>query len=125
MAQFSVTSATVSIGGQAYCASNFDYSYDTEVLEFDCMADAGTIAFAGTESWTATSVLAYEALGMDQLWGAVGALSVVIQTSTGEEITISGTVTNTSVSSPFNTGEVPSVTVTMQGSGALTEAITP
>lgn len=120
---FSITTATMTIAGDTYCASDVTFTHTTEALTFQCMASVNPVTFAGLESWGGSCTLAYDVLGMDQLWGTNGTISFVLTKSTGGTITLSGTIQITDVTSPFSNSELPQVSITFVGSGVLDESV--
>lgn len=120
---FSITTATMTIDDVAYCASDVNFSHSTEALTFQCMASVNPVTFPGLETWGGSCTLAYDVLGMDELWGLNGTISFVLTKSTGGTITLSGTIQITDVSATFSNSELPSVSVTFVGSGELQEAV--
>ena len=120
---FSINTATMTIGSDTYCASDVSFTHSTEALTFQCMSSVNPVTFAGLETWGGTCTLAYDVLGMDQLWGLNGTLSFAVTKSTTGTITLSGTVQITDVSAAFNNSELPAVNITFVGSGALTESV--
>ena len=120
---FAITTATFTLGGQAYCASEFDYTYDTEILSFQCLSETNPQTFPGQEQMSGTATIAYDSDGLDQLWGASGTLTIVITKSTTGTITLSGTVTVGSVNATFSKGDVPQASISWTADGAFTEVV--
>lgn len=120
---FSITTATMTINGDTYCASDVSFSHTTEPLIFQCMASVNPVVYAGLESWSGSCILAYDVLGMDDLWGTRGTLSFVVTKSTSGTVTLTGTVLITDVSSTFSNSELPQCSVSFTGSGVLTETV--
>ena len=127
MALFSITSATFGIGTDGtetdYCASEFDYTYDTETLSFQCLSETVPQVFPGTEQMSGTATIAYSTLGIDELWGANANLEIVITKSTGGTITLEGNVVVSSVNATFSKGDVPQASLSWTANGAFTEVV--
>jgi hypothetical protein len=123
MAQFSVSSGVLTIGAVVYCASDVSIDYSTESLSFLCM-DANTPSkFVGQEEWSGSATLAYADTGMDALRGLSGTFSFVVTTSTAATITLTGNVVISSANSSFSKNDVPTMEISFEGNGDLTEAI--
>jgi hypothetical protein len=126
-AEFSILSGILSLGEFSsevqYCASDVSISYTAESLSFLCMDESTPTRFPGQESWNGSCTLAYDAQGMSQLWGLDGSLIFVVNKSSGGDITFTGLITISDVSAVFNKNEVPTVTVTFEGNGDLTEQV--
>lgn len=120
---FSITTAIMTINGDTYCASDVSFTHTTEALTFQCMASVNPVTYAGLEAWGGSCTLAYDVLGMDDLWGARGTLTFVVTKSTSGTVTLTGTVLITDVSSAFSNSELPQCSVTFVGSGVLTETV--
>lgn len=121
--QFSVSTGVLTVGGVAYCASDVSVDYSTESLSFLCM-DADTPSkFLGQQEWSGSATLAYDDGGMDALRGLTGTFSFVVTTSTAKVITLSGDVVISSANSSFSKTEVPTMEITFEGSGDLTEGV--
>ena len=125
MAEFSIASATLTIAGTPYCASDVSISYTTESLSFLCMDSDTPTRLPGQESWNGSASLAYDDGGMDQLFGAVGTLSFAVTKSSGGTITLSGDVVISDATSVWNKTEVPTLAITFDGDGDLTEVVAP
>ena len=124
MAEFSIASATLTLGGVAYCASDVSLSYTTESLSFLCMDSDTPTRLPGQEAWNGSASLAYDDAGMDALFGLAGTLSFVVTTSTAATITITGNIVISDATSVWNKTEVPTMAITFDGDGDLTEVIT-
>ena len=124
---FTITSATFGIGTDGaeteYCAEEFSFNEATEVLTFDCLSGTNPITLPGTQTFSGTARLAYEATGMDQLWGASANLEIVITKSTGGTITLEGSVQVSSVDSTFSRGSFVVADISWTANGAMTEVI--
>lgn len=124
---FSITSATLTIGSNTYCATNLSLSYTAEPIEFLCMSATTPTVFDGVEKWSGSCTLAYDTAGMDDLWGARASLSFAVTKSTTGTITFATAVGSfiviTDVSANFAKTEVPQVNITFVGSGTLTETV--
>ena len=123
MAIFAIETATFTLGGVAYCASEFDYTYDTETLSFQCLGETVPQVFPGSEQMSGTATIAYDGDGMDQLWGLAGALSIVITKSSTGTITLAGNVVVSSVNATFSKGDVPQASISWTANGAFTEVV--
>lgn len=120
---FSIATATMTIAGDTYCASDVQITHTTEALQFQCMASVNPVTFPGLETWNGSMTLAYATLGMDQLWGLNGSLSFVVTKSTGGTITLAGNIQITDVSAPFSNTELPQASVSWVASGEFTEVV--
>ena len=125
MAEFSIVTATFTLGGTAYCASEFSINHTTEALTFQCMSTVNPVTFPGLQAFNGSAVLAYETTGMDQLWGATGVLSIVVTKSTTGTITFASTtgIQVTDVSANFNNSELPQVNISWVANGVITEVV--
>lgn len=123
MALMSVVSGVLTLGGTAYCASDVTLDYNTEVLPFNCMDETTPQKFVGQEDWSGSATLAYDDGGMDALRGLAGTFSFAVTTSTGAVITLSGDCVIETANSTFNKTSVPTMEITYQGNGDLTEGI--
>lgn len=124
MAEFSITSASLQIGDDTYCASNVTVSYTAEPIEFHCLGSANPDTYEGINKWSSTATLAYtdDDAGMSPLWGATATLTFEVTTSEGGTVTLTGDVVITDVTSTFSKTEVPQCSITMIGDGDLVEA---
>ena len=123
---FSIVTATLGIGTDGsedtYCATDVQITYATEPLTFQCMATTNPLTYPGLETWSGSCTLAYDVLGMDELWGYKGNLIfTVLKTGSTRDITLEGGILITDVSMTFNNNDLPQVSVSFIGDGAITE----
>ena len=121
--EFSVAAAVLTLGETTYCASDVTINTDAVGQHYTCMSSPVQSAIiSGTKGWGGSATLAYDDTGdIDDLRDLAGAFSLVITTSNGQTVTITGNIVITGVDATFAHGELPSASVTFRGNGALLE----
>lgn len=130
--EFSITSAVLTLGGTAYCASEYSITSSASGNHYTCISsDISKAMVSGTGSRSGSATITYDNAGdIDSLRGAAGAgageitFSAVITTSNTRTITQAGNIVITSVDSSFSHGDVPTAAITWIFNGVLTEIIT-
>lgn len=127
--EFSVASATLTIGGTAFCASDYSITSSAAGNHYTCMsAQIANAMVSGTGSRSFSATVTYDNAGdIDGLRGAAGvgagelSFAAVITTSNTQTITQGGQVVITSVDSSFSHGDVPTASITGIFNGVFTE----